>query len=184
MTWQDFPECEHEMVVWRRRSTPSGLMTYGHWCVDCGQWWRRRKEEIPAGINPDDIQFEDDGVKTRHRQRKREFYEVQRTDHQTHIDHVKDEQKRLYDEYMQTERWQRKRASVLERDPICKACGVAKSQQAHHLTYDRFGDEPLFDLIGVCIPCHHKIHNHDHSKCLCTSCRLKVSTGEVSSTLR
>lgn len=171
-----FQECNCERVVWRRRRTGSGLMSYGHWCEDCGRWWRRRKEEIPEGIDPDDLEFEDPEVRQKHWQRKREFYEERRYDHQTHVQRVNDAKKSLYDQYMQSESWAAKRAAVLKRDPICKACGVAPSQQAHHLTYDRFGDEPLFDLIGVCIPCHQKIHNHDPEKCLCTSCRLKVTS--------
>jgi hypothetical protein len=66
-----------------------------------------------------------------------------------------------YHKYLQTERWRTKSRTVLQRDPVCKACGAASSEQAHHLTYDRIYREPLFDLVGVCRPCHARLHRHD-----------------------
>ena len=63
-----------------------------------------------------------------------------------------------YNEYLKSKKWAKKRKKILKRDPLCQACLKAKSQQAHHLTYDHVGDEFMFELIGVCIPCHKKIH--------------------------
>ena len=31
---------------------------------------------------------------------------------------------------------------------------------AHHLTYTRHKNEPLFDLIAVCRVCHEELHPH------------------------
>jgi 5-methylcytosine-specific restriction endonuclease McrA len=65
-----------------------------------------------------------------------------------------------YKEYLKSERWQNKRLKVLERDKyLCQACLRNKATQAHHLTYERVFDEPLFDLISICTPCHEKLHN-------------------------
>ena len=60
--------------------------------------------------------------------------------------------------------WQQKRAAVLLRDrnncqsrlPGC----AFHATHVHHLTYSHLGDEPLFDLIAVCKPCHERIHPH------------------------
>lgn len=67
-----------------------------------------------------------------------------------------------YDAYLQTEKWQRKRRAVLERDSYqCQACLSTKATQVHHLNYKHVGDEPLFDLISVCERCHTKLHQQE-----------------------
>lgn len=49
--------------------------------------------------------------------------------------------------------WAKIRARILERDPICKLCGVRPSTHCDHTVpkEDRHGDE---DLQGVCGICH------------------------------
>lgn len=67
---------------------------------------------------------------------------------------------RVYDEYLSTPEWDARRRKVLERDGyLCQACRVNRATQAHHLTYDRVGHEPLFDLIAICTECHAALHN-------------------------
>jgi len=62
--------------------------------------------------------------------------------------------------YLQSDKWMNKRAKVLARDNyVCQACVTNKASQVHHLNYRNYGDEPLFDLVSVCVPCHNKIHN-------------------------
>lgn len=68
---------------------------------------------------------------------------------------------KAYQQYLQSDKWKRKSAAVINRDGICQACLSAESKQAHHLTYKHVFNEPLFDLIGVCIPCHNKITKMD-----------------------
>jgi 5-methylcytosine-specific restriction endonuclease McrA len=66
-----------------------------------------------------------------------------------------------YDAYRQTPEWQRIRAAVLRRNPICQGCGINRSTQAHHLTYEtynRLGITMLFELVAVCEDCHRLIH--------------------------
>lgn len=60
--------------------------------------------------------------------------------------------------YLGSEEWQVRRQKVLRRDPVCRACEEAKSEQVHHLTYERIFREPLFDLVGICRRCHEEIH--------------------------
>jgi hypothetical protein len=66
-----------------------------------------------------------------------------------------------YNGYLQTSKWKTKRRFVLSRDPLCQACLTHPSTEAHHLTYKHVGEEPLFDLIGVCKACHKKITQLD-----------------------
>lgn len=63
-----------------------------------------------------------------------------------------------YQAYLGSAEWQARRQKVLRRDPVCRACEEAKSEQVHHLTYERIFREPLFDLVGVCRACHPGIH--------------------------
>jgi|DEB0MinimDraft_6_1074348.scaffolds.fasta_scaffold72622_2 5-methylcytosine-specific restriction endonuclease McrA len=68
-----------------------------------------------------------------------------------------------YSLYISSPEWQMKRQKVIERDPICKGCEERRSTQAHHLTYKHFGNEFLFELIGVCKPCHDRFHDEEQT---------------------
>lgn len=73
----------------------------------------------------------------------------------------------FYKSYLQTPRWQKKRMLVIARDNgVCQSCLVKPATQAHHLTYDRLYNEPLFDLIAVCKECHESIHGGDGVKAI------------------
>lgn len=43
-------------------------------------------------------------------------------------------------------------------DYKCSMCGSTESLNAHHLTYERLGEELQEDLLCVCEECHKKIH--------------------------
>jgi hypothetical protein len=60
-----------------------------------------------------------------------------------------------YNKYLKSDEWLAKRAVVLKRDKyICQSCLTQKATQVHHLTYRHVYNEPLFDLVAVCKPCH------------------------------
>lgn len=64
-----------------------------------------------------------------------------------------------HEDYYHTPEWAEKRQQRLQIDNyICQACFKAKATQVHHLHYRTFGDEPMFDLVSVCQPCHQRIH--------------------------
>jgi 5-methylcytosine-specific restriction endonuclease McrA len=63
-----------------------------------------------------------------------------------------------YDEYLASDRWRQRRHLVFERSKgMCEGCRIIPATQVHHLTYERVGDEMLFDLVAICDECHHKI---------------------------
>lgn len=65
-----------------------------------------------------------------------------------------------YKEYLKSEKWMMKRYKVLVRDGgMCQGCLEVKAVQVHHKSYDRVFDEPLFDLVSLCMNCHEKIHD-------------------------
>jgi 5-methylcytosine-specific restriction endonuclease McrA len=69
---------------------------------------------------------------------------------------------RQYNTYLESPEWKARRKAVLERDEfLCQGCRKQRATQVHHLTYDRKGNEMLFDLVAVCDECHEAIHPND-----------------------
>lgn len=72
-----------------------------------------------------------------------------------------------YIDYLNSAKWS---SLKLERfaidEGICKRCckkiHISKSN-CHHIHYDNFKDESIYDLVTLCIPCHEKVHKH-HGK--------------------
>ena len=63
----------------------------------------------------------------------------------------------LYQQYLNSKEWARKKKEVLSRDYYCcQLCG--ENLNVHHLTYNRVGDEALFDLVTFCRSCHEIEH--------------------------
>lgn len=72
-----------------------------------------------------------------------------------------DARRSFYESHLRSPKWALIRRGVMERSRgICEGCGFAQATQVHHLTYDRLGDEMLFDLVAICSPCHRKVHGH------------------------
>jgi hypothetical protein len=68
----------------------------------------------------------------------------------------------LYQEYLRSEEWKQKRSEVLYRDGnCCQLCGDEDNLRVHHLTYNRVGDEALFDLVTLCSHCHANEHSKE-----------------------
>lgn len=65
----------------------------------------------------------------------------------------------LYQQYLQSKEWAQKKKPVLFRDNhCCQLCGEVENLNVHHLTYNRVGDEALFDLVTLC-RYHHDIEH-------------------------
>lgn len=74
-------------------------------------------------------------------------------------DRIQKERGEKYARYLLSPMWRVKRDRVMKRaGGICEGCGVARATEVHHLTYDRIYEEPLFDLVAICTPCHERIH--------------------------
>jgi hypothetical protein len=57
--------------------------------------------------------------------------------------------------YYASREWALVKERVKERSRgLCERCYNGAHDHTHHLTYERFGNELLADLIGVCEPCH------------------------------
>lgn len=80
----------------------------------------------------------------------------------------KDSWFRQYNEYLKSPQWQEKRSAVLKRDKYtCQCCLDAIATQVHHKSYefvDMNGNEPAYDLVAICSPCHEKIEQMKQEK--------------------
>jgi hypothetical protein len=75
---------------------------------------------------------------------------------------------KAYKAYLETPKWREKSMLVLERENyLCQACRKRRATQAHHLTYEFLGHEPLFQLVAVCKPCHEHLHKIRNAKRSC-----------------
>jgi uncharacterized protein YnzC (UPF0291/DUF896 family) len=64
-----------------------------------------------------------------------------------------------YYDYIESQAWQAKRSKRLMIDNLtCQRCGSKKDVQVHHLTYENFGNEDVYnDLITLCKRCHEDV---------------------------
>jgi hypothetical protein len=150
--------CDHQLVP-RLKKYASGVRAKKQ-CVKCGQGVGQNVSM--AGVVElwdEDLELrvrsEYDAACAEYRQANDDFYRWQRGEKSR-------EWWSLYEQYMRSAVWQTKRELVLERcGGVCESCGQADAQHVHHLKYpDTFGLEPLWDLRGVCVPCHKIIHPH------------------------
>ncbi|MHC6201504.1 hypothetical protein FE632_05055 [Elizabethkingia miricola] len=69
-----------------------------------------------------------------------------------------------HNDYLKTIEWQKKRLLVLKRDNfLCQACLMEKAKEVHHKSYRYWKNEPLFDLVAVCVKCHAEITSMNRS---------------------
>ena len=63
--------------------------------------------------------------------------------------------KQLYDEYMNSAEWKRRRKIVIdESGGRCEGCNRELPLQVHHITYEHFMNELRHELTALCEECH------------------------------
>ena len=64
-----------------------------------------------------------------------------------------------YINYLNTPEWRQKRQLVIDREQgLCQGCRAAAISEVHHASYKTLGNELLFQLVGLCSPCHRRAH--------------------------
>ena len=72
---------------------------------------------------------------------------------------------KLYQIYLTTKEWKKKSDDCKKlADYKCVKCSSVKNLHAHHLTYDRIGEELQSDLQCLCLTCHEKEHGRTFKK--------------------
>ena len=153
-------DCEHHEVALRWRTYPTG----GAWvdqCQRCGRHMQSVKKNDPRVLSLSERIPYDEELAERWRQEKmlewQAIYSEQRAAQKARwwVD---------YDQYLLSAAWEQRRARVLGRDNlVCQACLSARATQVHHLAYQHLGNEPLFDSVAVCKPCHDTITAMDRA---------------------
>lgn len=86
-------------------------------------------------------------------------------DQEKHAAYLKSKQEnrseffRQHDEYLKTPEWQKRRKLVLARaNNLCEGCREAPATEVHHLTYENWQAEFLWELVAICHDCHERFH--------------------------
>lgn len=142
----------------RYKTNRAGATTYYSQCVDCGQYSALKGASLPPaakqGAEPVDMALRESFWRARSMAR----------DVAVRNARVRNDSAfwRWYDGYLSSAEWRERRRLVLDRaGGQCEGCGLTKATQVHHLTYERVGNEMLFDLVSVCESCHNAIHRKD-----------------------
>jgi 5-methylcytosine-specific restriction endonuclease McrA len=159
MDFTGSPRCDHAVVEVRQDINPhTKKRRYRKQCVRCGNGMGIVGESAVKDFST--LKPFDEELDQRWRKSVSDWYEQRRAEYQSSVESQNAEWWAWYDKYLQTAKWAAIRLAVLERDNrLCRGChGVAT--QAHHLTYDRVGNELYCDLISVCKSCHDRLHEH------------------------
>lgn len=152
-------KCDHPHMVVCRRIIGDGREVFYRQCTTCGTGHAAKKATLSVSEQATEIWWDDD-IRARWDRAYQDRYTAIYAARQAEMAQQQDAWWQWYNRYLASPAWKAKRLRTLERDRyMCQGCGVARATQVHHLTYDRVGDEMLFDLASVCEACHQKIHD-------------------------
>ena len=164
-----FPSCDHSRSFFAVRTLSNGQLRYVKQCEVCGSQLETLTKTSAKAIQidlGDDVfspwdETRSDRYWARRRAEEHEWRERQRREEQeAWLDR--------HNAYLQSDDWRQRRLARFAIDRgRCQAklpgcTGIAS--QVHHLTYDHWGNEPLFDLASVCRPCHESITRMDRER--------------------
>ena len=163
--------CSHEKTEYRKRQDSLKRPLIASQCTKCGKNTSNfvsakkfSKEEIDAMPQWDD-ELEVScraKIKAKSGERHLELKEQRALQKELQREqYIKQEAERqsAYARYINSAEWQELRRKVIARaNGKCEGCGNQPAANVHHLTYQRFGKEMLFDLAAVCKDCHKAIH--------------------------
>lgn len=174
--------CSHPLVWIYETTSDNCIPAYGKQCQLCGYDLGTKnqgdlttidKTKVVAFNKAFQIQRQQQ-FRERMRELKKQFWEREneekskelsktvlrktREDRQARTRCRNEEWRKAYKHHLESEEYKSKRKLVFARDNICQACLINQATEVHHKTYDHVGDEPLFDLAGVCKACHEKLH--------------------------
>ena len=153
-------ECSHEDSHVRRIEQRNGSIRIQKVCFECGKSIGQAISATKFDEPPPFIDFDPS-------QRRKDYENGRRREYesiiQKHVElQVRQNQKlsQEYSAYLRSEEWRTKRHKVLRRaQGICEGCLENPATEVHHLTYENFKDELLFQLIAICRPCHKKCYS-------------------------
>lgn len=171
--WEN--QCPHEVLQPRRRMIAGGHFQVREQCLSCGEAVGRAHSKLNY-LSIDD--FDEDLLSNRIINEERARWDIV-TNYIKSIELKELEWKKSYNTYLSSENWRKLRHRVFKRaNGVCEGCGLNGATEVHHLTYENFGNEFLFELIAICKPCHDRIHardsiehSNDFDDRICRGCR-------------
>jgi hypothetical protein len=155
-------DCVHDSRLVRKLNS-AGQWMYTHQCILCGQIDRTKTGHgawvpKPATVDLDALPLWSDAISEAAMQAARLAAESIQAEHdQAWWDR--------YHDYIESDKWRTLRQKALRRDNwLCQGCLEAAAEHAHHLTYERLGNELLCDLVSLCVDCHQLCHPHKDLK--------------------
>lgn len=135
----------------------NGSIWAGEVCQLCGQVTKRVSVK---SIDLSSVPLMDrQSVLDRWNEKREQYWKDYHAKKREEFENERNARKLRYVQHLSSEKWKRLRVRIFNRcKGICEGCGINKATQVHHLTYDRMGDEMLFDLAAMCAPCHKKVH--------------------------
>lgn len=154
-------ECKHEKTEIMRIPVAGGSIQVRACCTTCGdRVGNAMSQKDSAWVQTLPIFSGDTSTSyqtRRHAERHTLLLNLARTQYQERGKFTK-----TYKQYLQSPEWRAKRDLVFKRSGgLCEGCGTAKATEAHHRTYQHFGNEFLFELLALCHACHERIHADD-----------------------
>lgn len=161
-------DCTHKQTAIRTRDVAKGGKHYVPQCLRCGKATSNPMKRADA-IYQNDSQLPppfDEPLRAAWEDEQSQAFKAidetyfERTSALSSGEfHADDLWQAQYELYLDTDKWKKKRALVLERDQqCCQGCMDAQGTEVHHLNYENMGDEFLFELVSLCHQCHEKIH--------------------------
>lgn len=158
--------CDHGQVRPTRATKSNGVMCVYIQCQKCGE---KVREVAKKDYNVNILPAFDENLRRHYRQRRQDKYQQLRAKWTEEFEQERDEQNsefwRTYSAYLQSPRWRKLRASVIERDGYqCQNCFAAVTQSnahAHHTSYvgfQRLGYSFAFECVTLCRKCHDAFH--------------------------
>ncbi|MDQ5852285.1 MAG: hypothetical protein M3380_09490 [Chloroflexota bacterium] len=155
-------DCPHAHREMRYSIVSNGVKQYREQCLDCGELSNFLKKSDPRVMLAPEIQPVDEALR---QQKRREAFQRHLQEQEARQAQHQDDWWQRYNAYLDSPAWQQKRQLVLKRDAyLCQACRMNKATQVHHLTYNHLGDEPLFELVSICRPCHDRLTMMDRRR--------------------
>ncbi len=177
-------ECGHERQQLRRGTNKGGAPVFRMQCLDCGF---RVGNPVKRPSDADELPEIDDAM--------RDTYDAKRDAAKAKIDQkcveiqlrrwrAKEQGESYYRQahnaYLASPEWRELRQRVMDRaQGLCEGCRLSPAREVHHLSYEHWGHEFLFELVALCGDCHDRIHakgDHEALVAGCSGC-LHASRG-------
>lgn len=145
--------------------TQSGALQAKEQCQNCGNvkgaalggYSKEQKEALPL-LNEALRELRQNLISDQYREAHKRASEGRNRLYNEQREQRRGDWLRRYNRYLTSPIWRDKRELVLKRDNhLCQACLKNYATQVHHKSYefvDLAGNEPCYDLVSICKPCH------------------------------